>query len=264
MTSLSDGLSLLSVGVRFGGLVALDDVSLTVAPGQIMGIIGPNGAGKTTLFNAVCGFVQPQSGSMTWRGQPLRARPHQLTKLGIGRTQQSVGLFDGMTVLDNVMTGVPTTVAAARAGFVSQMFGLPRSDRRDRAAKDAAMAHLQALGAAQYAHNLPGSLPFAVQKRVALARALIAEPRLLLLDEPASGLGADEVAELATVIRGLPSRRGRECAVMLVEHHMDLVMEVCDEITVLNFGRVIARGTPAEIRASDAVTDAYLGSEVTE
>lgn len=262
MTSLSDGLALTAVGVRFGGLVALDDVSLTVAPGQIMGVIGPNGAGKTTLFNVICGFVTPLTGSMTWQGAPLRARPHQLTKLGIGRTQQAVGLFEGMTVLENVMTGVPTTVAAARAGFVSQMLGLPRSDRRDRAAKDAAMVHLQAVGAAQYAHNLPASLPFAIQKRVAMARALIAEPRLLLLDEPASGLGTDEVAELATLIRGLPTRRGRECSVMLVEHHMDLVMEVCDEITVLDFGRVIARGTPAEIRASDAVTVAYLGAEV--
>ncbi len=264
MTSLSDGLTLSAVGVRFGGLVALDDVSLSVEPGRIMGVIGPNGAGKTTLFNVICGFVGSQTGSMTWLGEPLHARPHQLMKLGIARTQQSVGLFEGMTVLENVMAGLPTTVAAARAGFVSQMLGLPRSDRRDRAAKDAAMAHLQALGAARYAHNLPASLPFAVQKRVALARALIAEPRLLLLDEPASGLGADEVTELATLIRGLPRRRGRECSVMLVEHHMDLVMEVCDEITVLNFGRVIARGTPAEIRASDAVTDAYLGSEVTE
>jgi branched-chain amino acid transport system ATP-binding protein len=264
MTSQSEGLTLTGVGVRFGGLTALEDVSLTVAPGQIMGVIGPNGAGKTTLFNVICGFVKLRSGSITWQGTPLAARPHQLAKLGIGRTQQAVGLFGGMTVVENVMAGIPTSAAAARAGFVSQMFGLPKSDRRERAVKDSAMAHLQALGVAEYAHNLPDSLPFAIQKRVALARALIAEPKLLLLDEPASGLGADEVDELATLIRGLPSRPGRACSVMLVEHHMDLVMRVCDAITVLNFGRVIDSGTPGRIRTSAAVTDAYLGTAYLE
>ncbi|HEY1487603.1 MAG TPA: ABC transporter ATP-binding protein [Micromonosporaceae bacterium] len=263
MTSQSDGLRINAIGVRFGGLVALDDVSLAVAPGQIMGVIGPNGAGKTTLFNVVCGFVTPSAGDMTWDGVPLRPKPHRLVALGIGRTQQAVGLFGGLTVLENVMAGTGTA-AGKRARFVGQLFGMPGSDRVNRRIRDTAMAHLKALDIAQYATELPGPLPFAIQKRVALARALIAEPRLLLLDEPASGLGADELEELATLIRGLPARAGRECSVMLVEHHMDLVMRVCDEITVLNFGRVIARGKPDEIRASAAVTDAYLGAEVTE
>jgi branched-chain amino acid transport system ATP-binding protein len=263
MTSLADGLRVNAVGVRFGGLIALDDVSLDVAPGQIMGVIGPNGAGKTTLFNVICGFVPPSSGSMTWNGERFAPRPSQLVAAGIGRTQQAVGLFAGLTVLENVMSS-SGTASGKRASFVSQLFGLPGSDRVDRRLRDAAMAHLQALGIAQHANELPGPLPFATQKRVALARALIAEPRLLLLDEPASGLGADEIEDLAVLIRGLPTRPGRECAVMLVEHHMDLVMQVCDEITVLNFGKVIARGNPAEIRSSAIVSDAYLGTEVSE
>jgi branched-chain amino acid transport system ATP-binding protein len=269
MTTLSDGLSasttsglrMSGISVRFGGLVALDDVSLSVAPGQIMGVIGPNGAGKTTLFNVVCGFVKPATGDITWDGRALKARPDRLNAAGIGRTQQAVGLFHGLTVLENVMAGA-RKAGATRAGFVSQMFGLPRSDRSERRLRDTAMAHLQALGIAGHAAELPTPLPFAIQKRVALARALIAEPRLLLLDEPASGLGVDEINELATLIRGLPTRPGCECAVMLVEHHMDLVMRVCDEITVLNFGRVIARGKPDEIRVSSVVTEAYLGTEV--
>jgi branched-chain amino acid transport system ATP-binding protein len=269
MTSLSDGLRINDgllvngIGVRFGGLVALDDVSLAVEPGQIMGVIGPNGAGKTTLFNVICGFVPPSTGDMTWNGATLRPRPHQLVSLGIGRTQQAVGLFGGLTVLENVMAGSGTAVGT-RARFVSQLFGLRGSDRVDRRIRDAAMTHLQALGIAQHASDLPGPLPFATQKRIALARALIGEPRLLLLDEPASGLGSDEIGELATLIRGLPTRPGRECSVMLVEHHMDLVMQVCDEITVLNFGRVIARGNPEDIRKSVVVSDAYLGAEVAE
>jgi branched-chain amino acid transport system ATP-binding protein len=166
-----------------------------------------------------------------------------------------------MTVLDNVTSGLRVSAAADRAGTVGRMLGLPGSARRDRASRDTALAHLQALGIAAYAHNLPAGLPYASRKRVALARALIAEPRLLLLDEPAAGLDADEIAGLAAVIRGLPKRPGRPCTVMLVDHRMDLVMRVCDTITVLDAGRVIATGTPDEIRSSDAVIGAYLGPE---
>jgi branched-chain amino acid transport system ATP-binding protein len=261
MTSQSDGLSLKGISVRFGGLVALDGVSLDVRPGQIVGVIGPNGAGKTTLFNVICGFVRSNSGDLVWKGSKLKPRPHKLTSLGIGRTLQAVGLFDGLTVIENVMAGATNK---SHSGFGSALLALPRSDRDERRLRDTAMAHLQAFGIAQYARELPTPLPFSVQKRVALARALIADPQLLLLDEPAAGLTADEIEELATVIRGLPARRGRECAVMLVEHHMDLVMEVCDHIVVLNFGKVIAQGTPDEIKGSAAVTEAYLGTEVAE
>ena len=256
-TSLGQGLRLAGIGVRFGGLVALDDVSLEVAPGRTLGVIGPNGAGKTTLFNVVCGFIRPSAGSMTWRGAPLAPKPHRLASLGIGRTLQSVGLFAGLSVVENVMAGA---THAAKAGFAGSLFATPKAGREERRLYTAALDHLDRLGIADYAGALPGSLSFAVQKRVALARALIAEPALLLLDEPAAGLGADEVAELATIIRELPEQTGGTCAVMLVEHHVDLVMRVCDTVVVLDFGRVIASGDPATVRASAAVTKAYLGS----
>lgn len=243
------------VGVRFGGLVALDEVSLSVAPGEVHGVIGPNGAGKTTLFNVCCGFVTPSSGTLHWRGEPVRGlRPHRLARMGIARTLQGVGLFRGLTVLENVMVGADRH---HRAGFTSALLALRRSDRDERALRERAHAVLTELGTETYADRLPGSLPYPVQKRVALARALVAEPQMLLLDEPASGLGADDMAELGTRIRGLRDRM----AVVLVEHHMDLVMTVCDRITVLDFGRVVAEGTPDQVRDDPAVIDAYLGEE---
>ena len=246
----NQGLALHRIGVRFGGLVALDDVSLRVPPGRTVGVIGPNGAGKTTLFNVVCGFVPPTSGSLTLDGRPLRPKPHQLTRIGIARTLQGVGQFGGLSVLDNVLAG---TDHAARAGFAAALFGLPRSDRDERRLRDDAMEALRVCGVAEYADALPGGLPYAVRKRVALARALVAKPRLLLLDEPAGGLGAEEITELGELIKGLG------CSVLLVEHHMDLVMKICDDILVLDFGKPVAFGTPGEIRTNAAVTEAYLG-----
>jgi branched-chain amino acid transport system ATP-binding protein len=254
------GLAMHNVGVRFGGLVALDDVSLRVPADRVVGVIGPNGAGKTTLFNVICGFVPPSSGTVTLNGRPVRPRPHRLTSLGIARTLQGVGLFNGLTVLENVMAGA---THSARSGFLPALFGLPRSDRDERRLRAAALAVLAELGIVEHAPALPETLPYAVRKRVALARALVAEPRLLLLDEPAGGLGGADIDELAALIRGLPRRTGNPCAVMLVEHHMDLVMSVCDEVVVLDFGRLIAAGTPEEIRADPAVTEAYLGSPAT-
>jgi branched-chain amino acid transport system ATP-binding protein len=243
------------VGVRFGGLVALDDVSLDIAAGTVHGVIGPNGAGKTTLFNVCCGFVRPDTGTVLRHGRPVRdLRPHRLARMGVARTLQGVGLFRGLTVAENVMVGADRH---RRAGFASTLFALPRSDRDEHALRERAMAALVELGADGYADRLPGSLPYAVQKRVSLARALAMEPELLLLDEPASGLGAGEMAELAELIRGLTNRM----SVVLVEHHMDLVMDVCDRITVLDFGRVVAEGTPDEVRDDQAVIDAYLGEE---
>ncbi len=246
----NDGLVLRDIGVRFGGLVALDGVSLRVPPGRVVGVIGPNGAGKTTLFNVVCGFVTPTSGSLTLDGRPLRPKPHRLTRLGIARTLQGVGQFGGMSVLDNVMAG---TDHAARAGFASQLLALPRADRDERRLRADAMAALKRCGVARHAGADPGGLPYADRKRVALARALVAEPRLLLLDEPAVGLGAEEITGLGELVREL------DCSVLLVEHHMDLVMAVCDDILVLDFGRPVAFGTPAQIRTNAAVTEAYLG-----
>jgi branched-chain amino acid transport system ATP-binding protein len=247
---VEQGLALQHIGVRFGGLVALDDVSVRVPPGRIVGVIGPNGAGKTTLFNVVCGFVAPTSGALTLDGRPLRPRPHKLTRLGIARTLQGVGQFAGLTVLENVMAGAEHS---ARAGFVSTLFGLPRAAGDERRLRVEALAALEQCGVAEHAQAAPAGLPYAVRKRVAMARALVSRPRILLLDEPAGGLGADEIQQLGRLIKDL------ECAVLLVEHHMDLVMAVCDEILVLDFGKPVAFGTPSEIRRNPAVAEAYLG-----
>ena len=254
-------LSLHGIGVRFGGLVALDDVSLQVPPGRIVGVIGPNGAGKTTLFNVVCGFVKPHQGTISLNGKPLRPQPHELNRLGISRTLQGVGLFDGMTVLENVVTGATHT---AQAGFVTALLGLPRSDRDERRLRAEAMQLLDHVGVARFAGAYPAMLPFALRKRVALARALAAKPRLLLLDEPAGGLSHEDIDWLAELVLGLSRRADGGCSVLLVEHHMDFVMKVCDDIVVLDFGRVIATGSPPEIQRNLLVTEAYLGAEVAD
>ena len=243
------------ITVRFGGLTALDDVSLVVEPGEVLGVIGPNGAGKTTLFNVVCGFLKPDAGELRWRGDVLtNLRPHKLAGLGIARTLQGVGLFPHMPVLECVMAGAGVR---GKAGFLPGLLGLPGSDKDEKQLRDRALQALVDVGAVQYAGRYPGSLPYPVQKRVALARALVAEPDLLMLDEPAGGIGADDMDELGQTIRTLAGRMG----VMLVEHHMDLVMAVCDRITVLDFGKVIATGTPDEVRNDPAVLAAYLGDE---
>jgi branched-chain amino acid transport system ATP-binding protein len=241
--------------VRFGGITALDGVSLDVEAGEVLGVIGPNGAGKTTLFNVMCGFVEPTSGTMEWKGRTLgRVRTNRLAGMGIARTLQGVGLFPGLSVLENVMSGAERF---RRAGVASAALGLPRSDRDERALRERALAILRELECEDVVDRLPPTLPYPVQKRVALARALVCEPELLLLDEPAGGLGADEVLELGGRIRGL---RG-SMAVMLVEHRVDLVMSVCDRVVVLDFGQVIAHGDPASVARDQRVLEAYLGQD---
>ncbi len=244
------------VTVQFGGLTALDDVSLTAGPRQVTGIIGPNGAGKTTLLNVLCGFVKPDAGQIQFDGRELtKIRPHRLARLGIARTLQSIGLFGGLSVIENVMVGA---TSKARAGFWSALLGLPRSDRDERRLRDQAMQALDRVGIADLADSLPGALPHGPRKRVALARALVAQPRLLLLDEPASGLSESELPELGELMTKL----AEDTSVVVIEHRMDLMMSVCNTIFVLDFGKVIAAGAPEQVQSDPAVTAAYLGAEV--
>jgi branched-chain amino acid transport system ATP-binding protein len=247
-------LEVLDVTVRFGGLTALDAVALEVNPGEVVGIIGPNGAGKTTLFNVVCGFVRPNNGRVRFDGAELAGRPDRLAGRGIARTLQGLGLWHGLTALENVMAGA---AVRARAGFWSGLSGLPHSRADEAALAARARSTMAGLGIADIAGRYPATLPYAIQKQIAFARALVSEPRLLLLDEPASGLSASEMAELGARIGTLRERM----AVVLVEHHMDLVMGVCDRVVVLELGAVIASGTPAQVQADPLVTAAYLGED---
>ena len=253
----SDVLEVRDVTVRFGGLTALDGVTLAAAPRQVTGVIGPNGAGKTTLLNVLCGFVRPQSGDLRLGGTSLTGlAPHRLASLGVARTLQGVGLFQRLTVLENVMAGA---TCHARAGFWPALLGLPRSDRDERALRQRSLAALDRVGMADQAGRLPDQLAYGRRKRVALARALAAGPRVLLLDEPASGLSEAELPELGDLITQLAA----DATVVVVEHRMDLMMSVCQAIAVLDFGRLIALGRPEAVQADPAVTAAYLGAEGT-
>jgi branched-chain amino acid transport system ATP-binding protein len=248
-------LSVEDVGVRFGGIVALDGVSFAVMPGEIVGLIGPNGAGKTTLFNCVLRLYECERGAIFLRGAPIARVPrHGIAALGIGRTFQNLALFRSMTVLENVMVG---RHCRTRGGFLRNALRTPgvRVEERDVQAKAREMVTLLDLEAV--ADAPVAALSFGTQKRVELARALAAEPSLLLLDEPASGLNHEEVTALGALIRSIRDRL--RLTVLLVEHHMSLVMSVSDRVVALNFGRKIAEGSPAEVRAHPEVIKAYLG-----
>jgi len=241
------------VTVNFGGLTALDAVSLAVPPRHVLGVIGPNGAGKTTLLNVLCGFIRPDAGEVRFGGRRHSPRPHQLADLGVARTLQGVGLYAGLSALENVMVGA---TCRASAGFWSALLSLPRAGRDERKLRDLALQALDRVGAAQVAQARPGELPYGMRKKIALARALAAKPGLILLDEPASGLDETELVDLGRLIRDLAT----EGSLVVVEHHMDLMMSVCDSIVVLDFGKVIATGTPREVQDNPAVTAAYLGA----
>jgi branched-chain amino acid transport system ATP-binding protein len=243
------------VTLRFGGVVALDGVSFDVAPGQICGLIGPNGAGKTTLFNCLSRLYACQAGQIRFAGQALTDLPrHRMAAAGIGRTFQNLALFRSLTARQNILVG---THCRRRTGFLAHALRLPAVAREEAAVARRADELVELLGLRDAAHVPVAELPFGTQKRVELARALAASPKLLLLDEPACGLNHEEVAQLGTLIRELRQRFA--LTVLLVEHHMGLVMALADKIVALNFGRKIAEGTPAEVRRDPELVKAYLG-----
>jgi len=255
MASTSDepALALEHVSVHFEGLKALSDVSFTVSSGEIVGLIGPNGAGKTTAFNVACGFVKPSEGRVLFpAADKANQKPSQLARFGVARTMQGVGLFPHCTVLENVMAGGQVR---PHGGFLASFFAVPSSVRAERELRNDAMAMLERLGISQMATRLPSAIPYGVAKKVSVARALMCEPTLLLLDEPASGLDEAELDDFAALITQLRDSMG----VLLVEHDMEFVMPLVDRLVVLNFGEVIATGTPNDVRDDDAVIAAYLG-----
>jgi len=249
-------LEIRNVGIRFGGIVALSGVSFEVCPGEICGLIGPNGSGKTTLFNCISGIYRPSSGDIVFNGQNLRqlAR-HRLAALGIGRTFQNLALFQSMSVRDNILVGAHHF---GRTGFVANALRLPKVRREEDAAEQRLVELLELLELAAVAAEPVANLPFPMQKRVELARALISRPKLLLMDEPAGGLNHSEVDVLADLICTLRDRF--HLSVLLVEHHMNLVMRISNRVVALEFGMKIAEGSPQMVQNHPEVIRAYLGS----
>jgi branched-chain amino acid transport system ATP-binding protein len=249
-------LTLSNIGLAFGGVAALTDVDLSVRHGEICSVIGPNGAGKSSLINVVSGLYKPDQGTIRIDGQTFgQIRSERLAHLGVARTFQNLALFGGLSVRDNVSSGLTHT---RRAGVLEQSFFLPRSRREDREIGERVETMLSFLDLRPHRDRIVSTLPYSLQKRVELARALVAEPKLLLLDEPMAGMTATEKQEMAGLIRAARQRYG--LAVILIEHDIGVVMDLSDHVAVLDYGRKIADGTPDAVRSDSAVICAYIGS----
>jgi len=257
--ALETGMALLdlrNVCHSFGGLVALDAVTFSVFPDQIKAVIGPNGAGKTTLFNVISGILRSDAGAVLFEGAPITGmRPYQIGRRGISRTFQNLSLFEHMTVLENIMVGCHCCTSV---GIIASALRLPKHRRDERQARDKSLAHLEAVGLADKRDWTVGELPFGQRRLVELARALATEAKLLLLDEPASGLNTKETDDLGEIICQI---RDGGVAILLVEHDMSLVMDISDSIFVLDFGKPVAEGPPTEIRSNREVISIYLGGD---
>jgi branched-chain amino acid transport system ATP-binding protein len=248
-------LQLEGVSRSFGGLMAVGDVGFAVQAGEIFGLIGPNGAGKTTLFNLISGITPVSAGRISFLGHDiLGIAPHKVAGMGMARTFQNIRLFSGMSVLDNVRAPMQ---AFAETGLLSDLLGLPASRAQEKKIRDKALELLGLVGLESKALDVASSLPYGERRRLEIARALALRPKLLLLDEPAAGLNLAEKAELSTFIRDLRTRF--DLTVLIIEHHVPLVMGLCDRLAVLNFGRLICQGKPEDVRNDQCVIDAYLG-----
>lgn len=246
-----------NLGIDFGGLTAVDSFNITIGPTEISGLIGPNGAGKTTIFNLLTGVYQPTRGSVLINGTDIKGMPtHKVNRLGIARTFQNIRLFTDMTALDNVKVGLHNSM---KCPFVSSVLHLPGYYKAEKQANQRAMELLEFMDMADVADKKAGSLPYGVQRRLEIVRALATDPSIILLDEPAAGMNPSETTELMHQIRRI--RDTFHIAIFLIEHDMNLVMNVCEAIAVVNYGRIIAKGTPEEVRSNPAVIEAYLGRE---